>query len=363
MSYKELFPKRLAGDFNFEKVPALVFFGPLLFLTILRNGLNIHGSLFFEFQNFTPGSVLPSESYRSKGSLWLAFTLEKLGGLFGGYTYFIVYTLLLILLLFIIHFELNLLDKTCVRVFWIMISLSPAVTIVLSRFGTLDAFCLIPSILGAITKSRIRALIYASLFLGVNPEGAFIAGLCFLLLQFSTSDVRLVSHFRDARLYFSLFLTAGSIILVIFSFVDSHGGSVVKSIFLDDSRNAFAQDLASGLLLPISWFGSLWIILISMILRFSKPQRQFVVLIIAGTGLLTMIASDGTRNSALAFTFLIFALLADDRFILLLKHLDTRWLILLFFIPPINVANFNLFLPFHDALYFFGVAIPFTLTA
>jgi len=336
----------------------VTFVATLLFLTVLRNGFSLYGTRYRSFEN----SGQPGDFDFSFGSPYVSTSLEWIGKTIGGVPFFIFYTVLVVIYLLLINFELRLFSLEFRRKALVVISLAPAITIILARFGTYDAICLLSGILGGITNSRSRAIIYAIMFVGVNPEGAVVSAVCLIIYKFLCDRKSLQSYKKDAQIFFAGVLLVGSLPYVLFSLLDKTRGSILESILFVDSFNALAQALAAGLLLPFSWFGSLLFIFLVRVHFFSKHEKfaiLFIVLFIGGT---TMIASDGTRNGALAFTTFLIVLVVNRDDPDFLISIDYRWFFILYFIPPINVSNFNLFLPFHQILYFFDVAQQILIT-
>ena len=232
----------------------------------------------------------------------------------------------------------------------------PGTAIILQRFITFDAVCILVSILGGLTKSKSRAFLYPLIFVGTNPEGAFVAGSCLLAYKLICDYKSIRSFLKDPQVIFSLVAFCFSSLSVLLDHLINSDSSIVRQILFTDSKKAFAQDLASGLLLPFSWFGCLWLLVISRIFTLRESEKLRIVVLIICIGAITMIASDGTRNAVLAFTsFLVVFIIKWNNF-RLVRLLDSRWIIILYFVPVINVSNFNLFLPFHQILRFFGVA-------
>jgi hypothetical protein len=231
----------------------------------------------------------------------------------------------------------------------------PGVAIILQRFVTFDAICVLVSVLGGLTRSKFRAFFYALVFVGVNPEGAFVGGACLLSYKLICDFKSVRSFLKDPQVIFSLVALCTSILIVVLDHLTNSNSSIVRQILFTDSKNAFAQDLASGLLIPFSWFGCLWFLVISRIFTLKKSDKLKIITLIICIGAITMIASDGTRNSVLAFTSFLVAFMIKWNNFRLVRILDSRWLIILYFVPVINVSNFNLFLPFHQILRFFGV--------
>ncbi len=336
----------------------VTFVATLLFLTVLRNGFALYGTRYRNFEN----SVRPRDFDFSFGSPYVLSSLEWIGKTIGGVPFFIFYTVLVVIYLLLINFELRLFSLEFQRKAWIVISLTPAITIILGRFGTYDAIVLFSGILGGITNSRSRAIIYAIMFVGSHPEGAVVSAVCLIVYKFLCNRKSLRSCEKDAQIFFAGALLVGSLPYVFFSLLDKTRGSRIEGVLFVDSFNALAQDLAAGLLLPFSWFGSLLFIFLARVHFFSKHEKfaiLFIVLFIGGT---TLIASDGTRVGALAFTTVLIVLVVNRDDPDFLISIDYRWFFILYFIPPINVSNFNLFLPFHQILYFLNVAQSMLIT-
>lgn len=329
----------------------------LVVATIFRNGFSLYGLRWKQFEAGRSGDFLCE--YRDCGQLYIAHTVEEFGYRFGAAYYFIAYAIFLIISILIVVRQLSFLNyKTKIKVL-VLFSYLPASTIILQRFGTFDAIALMMSLIGVLSRTKFGALLAAIISLGTNPEATIVSGAGLLLLIFfARFGSEPLLKFTKNSLSFGFFQVALSTPIILLSFFDNTGGSVVEAIFFVDSTDALAQLIASGPLLIFSWFGSLWFVIFLISRSFRSEIRFRIYLTIILIGATTLVASDGTRNSALGLTSITVALLLSNQGIKVVSNLSKNQLLALFAIPAINIANFNIVLPFYQFLYLFDIARP-----
>jgi hypothetical protein len=337
----------------------------LLILTIFRNGMSIYGLM---WRNFESGhNDLSDEKgfeYKKLQDFQLSSLLLRLGSYLGAPLYFSLYAVIIIASIVIIVKQLSNLGLTESQKFRsiFLISLLPSSTIILQRFGTFDTICILMSFIGILSKYRVASFLSALVFTSTNIEASFVSGLSLLLLSYSGIKLNIVDLKwpKNAKV-FGLVQMALSIPLMIIDVI-SNSENNLKSIFLIDSKYGLAQLLVSGPLLLYSWFGAYWYFLykITFYLKAQLVDRILVIIFAIGCG--TLIAADGTRNSVLGLTSLAVCILFSNIGIKCVTNLKKSMLIGLFFIPAINVSNFNIVLPFYQLLYLFDLARPYLIT-
>jgi hypothetical protein len=87
-------------------------------------------------------------------------------------------------------------------------------------------------------------------------------------------------------------------------------------------------------------------------------MRFRIYLVIELIGATTLVASDGTLNSALGLTSITVAILLSNQGVQVVSNLTKNHLLALYAIPAINIANFNIVLPFYQILYLLDIARP-----
>ena len=334
---------------------SLTFIFLLVLLTLLRNGFSVYGTAWRNYNTAAQANFTGEISLRGK-LLFVVNFFDWVGQKYGGLIFFLIMSILILFFLLLIEFEISYLDNLLKRKVWVLITLMPATAIILQRFGTFDTICIFASILGGLTNSKFRAFLYALIFVGTNPEGAIVAVACLLAYKFICDYKSIRSFLKNPQVIFSGVAFCVSTLIIALDHLTNSNSAIVQQILFTDSKKAFAQDLASGLLLPFSWFGCLWLLVVSRIFTFRKSDKLRIIVLIICIGAITMIASDGTRNAVLAFTSFLVVFIIKWNDFKLVRLLDSRWLIILYFVPVINVSNFNLFLPFHQILRLFGVA-------
>lgn len=335
-------------------------------LIIMRNGFSIYGLMWRDFEDEKSYEVHDTSSpmlYLDK--IRIPNLLMQLGNQIGAKPYFFLHTIFILFCMAIIlkqisHIEIDFRRRIKLA---LVLTYLPAVTIIFQRFGTFDTISLLMSVIGVLAKTTLGSSIAAFLFAATNAEGSFVSGLSILLLH-ST----ILFGIRSKELKFPTHSAKFGLFLVIFSapFILSQFSrpkeSVLYSIFLVDSKNAVAQLIASGLLLLFSWLGPLWLLLERILSSISSSLSDKIIFVFLFIGCGTLIASDGTRNSALGLTSLAVCLFFSDIGRDIINSYGKRVFILFYITPAINIANFNLVLPFYQILYWFDLARPYLIT-
>jgi hypothetical protein len=332
----------------------------LIFLTlatIFRNGFSLYGLRWKQY-NSSPKTELVCE-YRDCGQLYVAHNLERFGFTYGALPFFTLYFVLIVLGVIIVCRQILNMKEIEKSKALVLVSFLPASTIILQRFGTFDAIPLLMSIIGVLARTKFGAFVAALIIIGTNPEAAIVSGAGLALLHLIVANSKDSSlNFPKNTLWFGVFQVVMSTPLIAVGLFDNTGGSAVEAILFVDSLNALAQLIASGPLLIFSWFGALWYVLVKILGSFERRLKFHIYSLIILVGCITLIASDGTRNSALGLTSLMVALLFSSAGCEQQKTFDKKVLIALYFIPAINIANFNIVLPFYQILYILDLARP-----
>jgi hypothetical protein len=337
-----------------------IFFLFLTAATIFRNGFSLYGLRWRQFQSANDNFVC---EYRSCGQLFIGHSIEKFGHNFGAYYFFIFYTLFVLFCALVIFRQVFTLTHHNRLKASVLITFLPASAIILQRFGTYDAIPLLMSIIGVLAKSKVGALLAAILLIGVNPEAGLVSGMGLVLLYVVAScQPNSLLNLPKNSFFFGIFQIVMSTPLLFLSLFDKTEGSALEAILFVDSLNALAQLIASGPLLLFSWFGSLWFVIIKILHSVAKEFRFRIYLVIIFIGSTTLIASDGTRNSALGLTAIAVSIIFSSQGQKQISILSRHNLLALYAIPVINIANFNLVLPFYQVLYILDIARPILVT-
>ena len=338
----------------------------IIALTIIRNGFSVYGLMWRDFEDEKPyeipdtsGPMLFMEKIR------IPNLLMELGNQIGAKPYFFLHTLFILFCMAIILRQISRIEmnfKLRIKLALVLTYL-PAVTIIFQRFGTFDTICLLMSVIGVLAKTTLGSSIAALLFASTNAEGSLVSGLSLLLLHstilFGVRSEELKFPTRSAK--FGLFLVIFSAPFILSQF-SRPKESVLFSIFLVDSKNAVAQLIASGLLLLFSWLGPLWILLHRILSSISSSLSDKIIFVFLFIGCGTLIASDGTRNSALGLTSMVVCLSFSNIGRDIINSFEKSVFILFYIMPAMNIANFNLVLPFYQVLYLFDLARPYLIT-
>jgi hypothetical protein len=338
----------------------------LIALTIIRNGFSIYGLMWRDFEG--------GKSYKTNdSSLQMSFMeklripnlLMELGNQIGAKPYFLLHTIFVLFCVAIILRQISYIEMSFKLKLKLVLVLSylPAVTIIFQRFGTFDTICLLMSVIGVLAKTTIGSFIAALLFASTNAEGSLVSGLSLLILHYTIlfGVHRGELKFPTRSASFGLFQVMFSVPFILSQF-SRPKESVLYSIFLVDSKNAIAQLIASGLLLLFSWLGPLWILLHRILSSISSSLSDKLILVFLFIGCGTLIASDGTRNSALGLTSMTVCLFFSNVGRETINSLGKSVFILFYIMPAVNIANFNLVLPFYQVLYLFDLARPYLIT-
>lgn len=92
-----------------------------------------------------------------------------------------------------------------------------------------------------------------------------------------------------------------------------------------------------------------------------SDKRWFMVLLFSLGGI-SLLASDGTRVAAILLTPMIVLLSSPLNSSPVFQHINFKWWAVMNFVPPLNISNFNIFLPFHRILYVFDIAKFYAVT-
>jgi len=339
-----------------------LFFSLLLLVTVLRNGFVPYMQRLKEFDqdNFTHFVC----EYRDCGILFIADSLTLFGYRFGPVWFLILYLLILAVLVYAIYTSIKSENTISELKLTVVISVSPLFAVTFQRFGTYDALPLLASVLGIVSKSKVWLFLSTFLFVGTNPEGAFVAGVALVLLHIILIDRTKTEKFGippNSKL-FGMLLSFLSLPALVYSFFDSTTGSALEAIVFVDSKKAMAQFISGGHFLVYSWLGSLWFLMYIVLSKVARSDAVKILSLIFLIGSITLFASDGTRNSALGLTALTFALLFSHHGKRSITPLPSKFFLVLLFLPSINVSNFNVVLPFYPVLYILGLARPILIS-
>lgn len=234
--------------------------------------------------------------------------------------------------------------------FYYLISLSPGVSIILSRFGTSDLLMIGFSIIAAASFSQRSCYIYLFLMAISHSEISFAIAMVLGTTVLTRKNKDNVGRSSLCRRRF-FFLALLSILLTsIFTF-DNFKGSRL-SAFPELLKVSLGQALSSGTWLIYSWLGSIWIILLSLAPLMKGTSKLHLPLIFS-LGILSLVTADGTRVSASLLTFytafIVRNIIANNIFP------SKQMLAIAWIAPAISISNLNVLLPFHQLLYFLNL--------
>jgi hypothetical protein len=334
----------------------------LLLLTISRNGFSIYRTTWINFQENSNSGPFKFQDLQWTSLFDIKSLFQFVGDSFGPHVYFIFYTLILLFFVLLIIKQISEFTPHFKYKFLLVLTYLPVSTIILQRFGTYDAFCLLLAISGIITKNWIYACLSGFVFASINPEAACVSGLGVLLMISLGLKIEQDVNFdfpKRSLLNASSQICFGSLFALIHFF---EGRSAAEAILFVDSKKALVQFLSSGSLLIYAMFGSFWFVLykFSLLLKVNIRKRLLFVIMLVGS--ISLIASDGTRNSSLGLTSLSTLIIFSTLGIQTVKQLSRSELCFMFLMPALNVANFNVVLPFYQIIYFFDYARPYLIT-
>ena len=334
---------------NFLRKHSLFLYIIFFTLGIVRNGFSIFGQ---KIRDFNSDSNLDSKFQINRH--FVLSSMEWIGLRFGGFTYILLVCIIFLVFYILLFYEIRKFNNSFKRKIFFLITISPAITIVFQRFGSVDTPALFAGILGVLSKSKFRIFIYALIFAGTHSEAACIGGISLLIYQFGSSP-----KLKDLNKLFPAILIMFSSVIAILGLLDPDGRTHTLQNYV---RFAIAQDLASGTLIIFSWFGCLWLLVVAEYFQICYEKKIYLAAAIGVGGFITLFTSDGTRVPALTLTPLLVALLSSKSSVAKISALNNKWFLVFLMTPTINVSNFNLFLPFHQILYIFNVASPMLVT-
>jgi len=331
-----------------RRLPIHHFAALLFMLTLLRNGISLYGERFRQFTSdrqpwffdFSPTNDPFRRLFESLGFSVgpISFLFFYLGFIFCGTA--------------LISIEIRAYSSFRKKVFWTFIGLLPGTTIILSRFGTSDCISFIFAILSAVSKNSKRQYIYLSCLMLSHIESTLVISIVIAVVScvgpFQTSFKR---FFGSRRPY----LTVMFMSLILTALNSQEEGSRVSQFF-PLLKLSVAQALSAGVWLPYSWFGGTILVLLFALNRISKNEVVMLSSMVFCLGLFSLITADGTRVATLVLTLPLVSF-----FVYALENelLAPRYLVLGFLFPAINVSNLNVFLPFRQVAYLFGLDLTF----
>ncbi len=325
----------------------LIFFAVLMTMTLFRNGFTINGEAIRSYKNTHEWQW----NFLQERDL-IRGLFDQIGKTLGTPYYFASIFASIVLVLIILQFELRDFDIRQRRLFLMLLSLLPGITVIFGRFGTLDSFSILFSILAGCTFSRKRQFLYlVGIILSHTEASLVILLILVLLMTIKSFQFYLKVHFAGPKTFVFLLLLSFSLLASYNSLSEGRVGAVPKLL-----KISVAQALSSGYWLPYSWFGGLLVTIIFSLRFIERREVLLWVLILGGLGSVSLITADGTRVASNTLTFVLCVLL---RSLCSRKFIDSRMILLGFALPALNVSNFNVFLPFRQIAYIFGVELDF----
>lgn len=329
----------------------------ILVLFLLRNGLSVYGTL---VRNVMADSTV--EAYDTWPG---AFTLEIINQVarnYGLVGFTVLYLGLFAAFAYTLLWELRYFSSEIKVVVIIMIFLLPGITVIFQRFGSPDTLLILCGILGVLSQSRLRSSLYAVIAVGVHPESALISGASILIFLYIGHRTWNYSNEVAVRLFAYLMIALGFLAIIYSNFVSQNSDSRIEVSLFTYLKFAIAQNIASSYWIIFAWFGSLWVVVYLRSIELEKQNRRKFVALVAIVGGISLIASDGTRVASILLTAVSVLLFSPFNSSYVFREISPRWLIVMYFVPPINISNFNIFLPFHQVLYLFDIAKPYIIT-
>lgn len=338
--------KRLIRYFKYA--PTWIFFLTLVLISIFRNGIALYGERLRQYQNGDENWVLEISIAQDP----LRRLLETLGITFGPYVFLCIYSGLFACGAYLISIEIQFYSQIQKRLFWISISLLPAVTIILGRFGTFDLISLILAALSALTRLRKRQYFYLLCLTLAHAESALIIALMLSLFG-SIKKIRplFFNVFGVTRPYYFMFCISFSLTLINTLRGPSRASELIPLI-----KISIAQAVSSGYWLIYSWFGGTILLFALVSNKFTKKELALFLSLFFSLGLASIFTADGTRVSALTLTLPLVAVL---KYMLDSDLINSKALFLAYLLPAINVSNMNVFLPFRQIAYLFGLDLSY----
>lgn len=325
----------------------LIFFVVIMTVTFVRNGFTIYGEVIRSYKNTVEWQWnLLQERDLIRG------LFDEVGKTLGAPYYFASMFVSIVLVLILLQFELRDFDLRQRRLFLILLSLLPGITIILGRFGTLDIFSILFSILAGSTLSRKRQFIYfVGIILSHSELSLVILLILVLLMTIKPFQIYLKVYFSGPKTFVLLLLLSFLLLALYNSLSEGRVGEVPKLL-----KVSIAHALSSGYWLPYSWFGGLLVTIIFSLRFIERREVLLWVLILGGLGSVSLITADGTRVASNTLTFVLCVLL---RSLCSRNFIDSRMILLGFVLPALNVSNFNIFLPFRQIAYLMGIDLDF----
>jgi hypothetical protein len=327
----------------------------LLFFALIRNGLTIYGTAVrnaLDQKNFVydtwPGS------YTLQAFNQFIFHHGLTGLILLYVTIFLAFACLLV-------WELQPYDKIRILVL-VMILLLPGTTIIFQRLGSPDTLPILCGVLGALSRSRVRAIVYAIISVGVHPEAAIISGVSLFIILKLGQSTWTYSNEKSVKYFASTMVIIGLIVISYSNFFIQSPNSRIQVSTSTYIKYAIAQNLASSYWIIFAWFGTLWVIVYARWNELRGIEKRYFTVLITIVGGVSLAASDGTRVAAILLTAMTVLLFSPFNSSYIFRIVSPRWLIVMYLVPPMNISNFNVFLPFHQVLYFFDIAKLYLVT-
>jgi hypothetical protein len=354
MQYSSL-NKRQVLPFLFKN--PLVLVALICVVTLLRNGISIYGTLF---------RSLTQEEIDGAYSAWPgAYTLEFINqiarnkGLLG---FLFLYLSFLCLFVGALLWELKFVSVKSRICTLLVISLLPGITVIFQRIGTVDTLPILIGILGVLSRSSVRSIVYSVLTVGVHPEAAVISGVSLLLVLRIGRNVWQYSNARAVKSFAISMVILGFLAIFYSNFISPHQDSRISVTISTYLKFALIQNLASSYWIVFGWFGTLWIIVYLRWVELNISDKRWFVTLLFSVGGISLLAFDGTRVATILLTPMIVLLSSPFNSSQVFQHINFKWWIVMYFVPPLNISNFNIFLPFHQILYVFDIAKFYVVT-
>jgi hypothetical protein len=332
---------------NFETVlkkpgPFLI---SLVIVTIFRNGFGLYGEQKRSFargdHNFNFSQIKFQDPIR--------MLLSEVGNTYGWNFYLLLYSLIVVVFLVLALLIVKYQDFGTHKLF-IMLSMLPGFTIILGRYGSLDLLSFGFSILAGLSIGKSYQLIFLiGMFLS-HVESTFVVtsvvSLLFLTPKFREKSRWLLGSQGN---YAATAIVSG--IATIYLSLQSGEGSRMAQ-FPQLLRISLEQFLASGSWLVISWLGGLWYIFFVCLKAKNSTLIQYATILICTLGAFSIVTADGTRVAVNTLTLILVAFLVKfSREVVF----DRIWVYAGLLFPAVNISNFNVFIPFRQLMYFFGL--------
>lgn len=332
---------------NFEAVlrrpgPLLI---SLVIVTLFRNGFGLYGEQRRSFghgdHNFSFNEIELQDPIR--------MLFSEIGKTYGWTFFILLYSIVFFVFIAIASLIIKNRNMASPKLI-LMLSMLPGFTIIFGRYGTFDLFSFGFSVLAGLSVGKSYQFLFLMGMLFSHVESTFIVTLVisilFLIPKHKENSKRLLGNQMNYAVT-AAFSGATSVYL---SLQPGEGSRMEQ--FPQLLRISLEQFLSSGSWLIISWLGGLWYIFFMSLRTTNSSQIQYATILISALGAFSIVTADGTRVAVNTLTMILVAFIAVINKEVVVNKL---WIYAALLFPALNISNFNIFLPFRQLMYFFGL--------